>query len=100
MSTDNPHAILMQRSLEMHDVAGVYALAAKTTASRLAEVKAVYDSGAIDDDQYLKLLRAVQCEDQLMTSAARNMDKAVEIRDKPAAHTITVDYDAKLKAIK
>ena len=100
MSTDNPHTTLMLRSIDLQDVAGVYALAAKATAARLAEIRSLYDSGKVDDDQYLKLLRAAQCEDQLMSSAAKNMDKAVEVRDRPASAAVTVDYDAKLKAIK
>jgi len=84
----------------MHDVSGVYALAAKSTAARLAEARKQQALGGLDDDEYLKLLKTIQAEDQLMTSMAKNIDKAVEIRDRPASNSIVVDYDAKLKAIK
>jgi len=100
MSTDNPHAILMLRSMDLGDAAGAYALAAKATAARLSEAKKLRDSGGLDDTDYLKLLKTIQAEDQLMTSAAKNLDKAVELRDRPASSIMTVDYDAKLQAIK
>jgi ribosomal protein L4 len=100
MSNDNPHAILMLRSMDLGDAAGAYALAAKATADRLAKAKKLRDQDGLDDVEYLKLLKTIQAEDQLMTSAAKNLDKAVELRDKPISSVIMVDYDAKLKAIK
>jgi len=98
--TTEAHAILMQRSLEMNDVSGVYALAAKSTAARLSDARKQMQGGELDDDEYIKLLKTIQAEDQLMTSVAKNIDKSVEIRDKPASNTIVIDYDAKLKAIR
>ena len=86
--------------MDLGDAAGAYALAAKATAARLSDAKKLRDSGGMDDSEYLKLLKTIQAEDQLMTSAAKNLDKAVELRDKPASSVIAVDYDAKLKAIK
>ena len=98
--TTAPHAILMARSLDMGDVSATYALAAKSTAARLAEARKRRELGELDEDEYLKLLKTIQAEDQLMTSMAKNIDKSVEIRDKPASNTVVIDYDAKLKAIK
>ena len=86
------------RSMDMQDAAGVYALAAKCTVAGLAEARKLKESGGLDDDEYLKLLKTIQAEDSLMSSAAKNIDKAVELRNQPG-QTITVDYDAKLKAI-
>ena len=103
MSTNkqsDSHAIILQRTVDMQDVAGVYAVAAQSTASRLVEARKIRDSGGLDDDEYLKLLKTIEAEDKLMTSAAKNMDKAVEIRDRPASSMVTVDYDAKLLAVK
>ena len=103
MSTNkhpDSHAIILQRTVDMQDVAGIYAVAAQSTAARLTDARRLRDSGGLDDDDYLKLLRTIEAEDKLMTSAAKNMDKAVEIRDRPASAAITIDYDAKLLAIK
>tara|TARA_B100000427_G_scaffold59620_1_gene46887 strand:- start:5864 stop:6169 length:306 start_codon:yes stop_codon:yes gene_type:complete len=101
MSTEliSVQEILIQRAADMQDASSVYALAARLTAARMAEVRKLRDSGGLDDDEYAKQLKLIESEDKLMSSVAKNFHKSAEIRAAANTPVEVVDYEAKLKAI-